>query len=521
MKKLAYLFIPILLLSCRKDKTSWNSDWRFPILSDTLNMKNWVKDSILSENPDGSYQLVINRDLLNLRLDSIIKIPDTTIRQKVALKFPSVTLSPGTSFINQVENHQFNIEDVQLKKVILSSGEAEVTLKSPIKAATILTLTLPGVTKSGVTYSKTVNMPAGTPANPSVFQTHLDIKGYTVDLTGDEGNSYNTIQSQLIVKTDPNGNAVTVTNTDTIVVDVFFHDLRPNYARGYFGNLIFDDTTTVDLDLLNNITDGAIDVQNSNFTLTVSNGIKVTARTKFTLVEGISASQNSVALTHPGIGSWRVINQASGTWDNLQPTIIDWVFDDVNSNISPFIENLPQTVKLGYALEMNPLGNESGGWNEYFSTSRLRISLKANMPLAIGMSNLTYCDTFDLTLQQNIDKTHVESGQLMIKADNAYPFSAKLQIIALNTNDEVIFTKTAPNKIQGSGSLNNYNPLEKVHSEVLFSLSEDEVSKMNQMKRLAIKVIFDTPSGGQVAKIYDNQFIYLQVFSNLKLINKL
>lgn len=520
MKKVIYLIIPILVLACRKEKASWNSNWKFPILSDTLNMKNWVKDSILSENPDGSYQLVINRDLLNLRLDSIIKIPDTTISQKVALNFPSISLSPGTSFINKIEDHQFNIEDVQLKKVILSSGEAEVTIKSPIKAKTILTLKLPGVTKDGVIFSKEVNMPAGTQANPATLNTHLDITGYTVDLTGKDGDLFNVIQSQLLVKTDPNGGSVTVTNTDSIMFFADFHNLKPNYARGYFGNLTFEDTTSVNLDLLKNITDGSIDIQNSNFTLTVSNGIKVTARTKFTLVEGESANQNTVVLTHPAIGVWSVLNQASGTWDNLHPAKLDWVFDDNNSNMSAFIENLPQKIKLGYAVEMNPLGNESGGWNEYFSTSRLRISLKANMPLAVGMNNLTYCDTFDLKLQQNIDKTHIESGQLLIKAVNAYSFSAQLKIIALNSNNEVIFTKTAPSKIQGSENLNNSNPLETVKSEVLFKLSESEVASMNQMTHLVVKAIFDTPSGGQITKIYGNQYLYFQLFSDIKLINK-
>lgn len=520
MKKLIYLCLPILFFSCRKEKTSWDTNWKFPILSDTLNLKNWVNDSILSVNGDGSYQLVINRDLLNLRIDSLIKLPDTTIAQKVASSAPSLNLPAGTSFINQIEEHVFNVKDAQLKNVILSTGSADITIKSPIKGKTILTLILPSVTKNGVAFSKVVTAPAGTIANPSVTTDQLDLSGYSIDLRGQYGNTFNTLQSQVLVQTDPAGSTVTITNSDSIAFYVKFKNLKPNYARGYFGQINYHDTTLVNLDILSKISAGTIDIQNSNFMLEVSNGLKVTARSKFTLIEGINASQNTVTLTHPQLGIWNTLNQASGQWDHLQPSVFSWIFNDLNSNISAFIENLPNKIRLGYSIEMNPLGNDSGGWNEYFSTSRIRLRLTANMPLAIGMNNLTYCDTLDLQVKQNSDKTHLKSGKLMISAINAYPFSAQLQVSVLNQNNQVIFTKVASSKIQGTNNLNNTNPLEKVKSDIEIDLSETETADLSQMKKVILKVIFDTPSGGQIASIYDNQFIFLQLFSNIELTNK-
>jgi hypothetical protein len=520
MKNVVLLLLLVGLISCRKEKTAWDSNWQFPILSDTMDLKNWTKDSIVSVNANGSYQLIINRELMNVNLDSILRLPDTTIQQKTALSIPSVTLSPGTSFINKINNNEFHLNDVQLKQVNLRSGTAEITIFSPIQGRTILNLILPGVTKDGVVFSQQLTAEAGTLANPSVVKTSLDLSGYSIDLRSSTGSSYNTIQSQLQVKTDPNGGSIHVTNQDSIIFQASFSNLKPSYTRGYFGQLLFADTSSVNLDFMQNITAGTIDLQQTKLTLAVSNGLKVTARSKIDFVEGTSNAQNTLSLTQANLGIWRVINQATGTWDNLHPGVLSWLFDDNNSSITPFLENLPRTLKLAYALEMNPLGDDSGGWNEYFSTSRIKINLLANMPLALGINQLTYCDTFDLQLKQNTDKTHVKSGQILVKAVNAYSFNAKLKLIALDANNQVIFSKMANGDILGSSKLDNYNPTEQIRSQAQFDLSEEETVKLSNMRKMVLQAVFETPQNGQIARIYSSQFIFLQLLSNIQLTTK-
>ena len=50
------------------------------------------------------------------------------------------------------------------------------------------------------------------------------------------------------------------------------------------------------------------------------------------------------------------------------------------------------------SFQINPGGNVSGGYDELFPNSRLKVNLKATMPLSIGVNDLIIKDTFDLKL---------------------------------------------------------------------------------------------------------------------------
>lgn len=517
MRNIATLILIIALFaSCRKEKASWDSDWRVPLIHDSLTLSKLVTDSILDINTDGSYQLVINRDLLNLNIDSLLQLPDTVIRQNVAIAVSEVNVPPGFSFLNETEDHTFEVADLILKKVVLASGMADIEISSPINAPTILTLTLPSVKKDGIVYSKTINAPPGSLSSPSTTREVLDLSGYEIDLTGQDGSSFNIIQSQVSVSSDPNGDPVTVTSQDTVRFNVEFKKLTPSYARGYFGNQSFSDTTTFDFDLMNSIVAGAIDLDNISLNIRVENGLKTSARAKFTQVQNDGVSGSSVGLSHPELGPWIWLNQATGDWNSLVPSVHNIQFDQSNSTIEAFLENIPKFMRVGYAFELNPWGNTSGGYDEFFSHSTVRAFLTANMPLAIGMNNLTYADTFALNYDNSQGTISVKSGTIEIEASNSYSFDADLHLEFLDATNTVLFQKSGDQKIKGSTSLANSAPdVEK--SKIQITLSEEETSKLKDLENLVVKAVFDTPQSGSISTFYNGQFIAFKLFTNLKL----
>ena len=318
MKKSTLLvFTLFLAFACRKEPVSWNSDWSLVFIQDTLNMDYLVTDTILGVNTDGSYHLLINRDILNLNMDDIVAIPDTVIAHNVNIPI-SVSVPAGSQFIDQIEDNTFDFDGLELKKIMVRSGRALVEVKSPIATMCIVTLILPGVSKNGVVFSLEVEVPAGSNGNPSSIVQEIDLSGYEINLAGVNGTLYNSIQSQFRVKTDPNGGPVMVSTSQVVNFEVAFQDLKPSYARGYFGNRIIEEQQDIDLDFMDLVVAGAIDMENVNLTMTLYNGIKVGARAKIESLEGINAQNNSVFLTHPQVGPWIWINQALGTWDDLQ-----------------------------------------------------------------------------------------------------------------------------------------------------------------------------------------------------------
>ena len=119
MKKLGFVLVSFLLLvGCKKEPVSWNSSWNLPLINDTLDLLDYVNDSTIVNNA-GFYSLELKRTLLDLNLNDLIEIPDTTLEENYVSAFTNLTINPGFSFVNSTEEHNIEIENVELKKIIL------------------------------------------------------------------------------------------------------------------------------------------------------------------------------------------------------------------------------------------------------------------------------------------------------------------------------------------------------------------------------------------------------------------
>ena len=86
-------------------------------------MNQWVNDSTISSN-GSSLSLDFNRTILNVGLQDLISIPDTTINQTVSPAL-SLTIPPGFNIVNEIEEHTMEIPGVELKK-INSNGTIDI-----------------------------------------------------------------------------------------------------------------------------------------------------------------------------------------------------------------------------------------------------------------------------------------------------------------------------------------------------------------------------------------------------------
>jgi hypothetical protein len=113
MKKITFLLLSaVILLACKKEPITWESDWTLPLINDTLSLENWVNDSTLGVNGGGFYELNLNRVLFDLKLNELIEIPDTTIEENFTFAVNSFIASPGFTFLSSTEEHNLNLDDV-------------------------------------------------------------------------------------------------------------------------------------------------------------------------------------------------------------------------------------------------------------------------------------------------------------------------------------------------------------------------------------------------------------------------
>src|SRR3989344_9093736 len=96
---LAILIILTFSFSCRKamEKPSWDVDILSPLIKTTLTLNDLLADSILQVNPDTSLKIVYSTNIFTIDVDSLFKIPDTTITEIYSVPL-NIVASPGYSF---------------------------------------------------------------------------------------------------------------------------------------------------------------------------------------------------------------------------------------------------------------------------------------------------------------------------------------------------------------------------------------------------------------------------------------
>ena len=386
----------------------------------------------------------------------------------------------------------------------------------------IFTVNFPGATKNGITFTEELTAPSGTLANPGVVKKTFDLSGYKLDLRGTSGNSYNKLQTSFTVKSDPNGPTVVVTNQQSTVINATFRNATFYYARGYFGNQILQDTSNTEIDFLKKIKSGTLDISNANVKFIIKNGIKAPAKSNLIFASNTNSGGNQVFLTHPQIGNFIPVNPANVTYSSFAESETVYEFNTINSNIEEFIENLGHVLDFAYKIELNPNGNDSGGWNEVFEQSRVSLQVQINMPFALGLNDLVLADTFDLSLAQNSNFAKVSSGQLEIDAVNAFPLSGHLEIRFLSENGDLLGTTSTSEQIQSSvyGS-ETVNGLNVKRSKIMVDIPESLVKSFDEVDRIELRSVFNTINPGTNTSeqmiIPAGAFLGLKIKANFKL----
>jgi hypothetical protein len=514
--RISYLAVFVLLLfSCKKEATRWQTDWLIPVLQDTLSLAQYYNDSTLSINGT-QIDVSLSRTLLDLSLTDLINIPDTTIVQQYQSNFTLNNVAPGFIFVNNVKTHELDLGDIQLKKVHVSGGQIQLKVYNPLNTAVLYQIELPGVSQNGQVFIQNYTVAPGSVQNPTIATENLDLSGYDIDLGGLQGLEFNQIQSKLTLKTDPNGQTVSIYNNQVFKFEAAFKNLDFDYAKGYFGSAIVAGQEQFTLPYLDKITSGTIALPDLSLALQIENGFKMALRAQVEELSSTNSQGQSVALSAPSIGPSMYLSPAVGSWNTLQPSTLSLHFDQSNSNIKSYLENLGAHQHVLYQLQPNPWGNTSAGHDEAFANSRLKIKMTAQMPLALNADGLTLQDTFDIDLAQDLQKSHVSAATLIVDATNAFPFAC--DVVLYFMKDGQIWHTVIADAQLASAAFGNIDPTDgllKKKSKLKIVLPSALVADLKDLNQVAVGATFSTtdPSTGLAVQqaLQANAFLALQI----------
>lgn len=515
------IILSLFIFSCKKilDTPKWDVDVLAPVINTTLTINDLLTDSIIQTNPDSSLKLVYQSDIFNIDVDSIFKIPDTTLVEQYTIPLTSI-VSPGGSFYTNDEEKELNINNgVELNYASIESGFINLELYSDIKEKVIVNLKILSATKNGDTLSILKVVDAATTSGPGYLSFQYDLTDYDLDLTGINHNQVNTMVTKAIAILDTNAlNPVQVNSGDKIKFNYNFVDVVPYYVRGYFGNQNYHyGPDTSSYSVFDKIIDGSIDIEDVSVSLDFQNGIGVDAQLAINQLTTFNSNSNQyVSLNHSIINSPININRAQETnsFPDVNYTYYHNELNTTNSNIDQMIELIPNQLIYEVDLNINPLGNISGSNDFVFKKHPLKTNLNVEMPLSLVANNLTLVDTVDFSVSEENIKNFIE-GNLFVYADNSYPFDAKINLNLLNENQQVYKSIPILNNTIASASVNSILRVENPTSSVLtIPLSSNDIADLTLAKKMLITVAFTTTAQPQFVKIYSDYKIDIKIVAD-------
>jgi hypothetical protein len=508
-------------ITCRKESKgpSWDVDVLAPLVKSTLTINNLITNSLLHKNPDNSLDLVYNYALSAFSVDSLFRIPDTTLKNKYTWIFSSIALPPGGTIVPlQLQNVQSVNIDQQLTRVTIRSGYMLLLIKSSITEKTLVTYTLPKVTDAaGNTFSITAPVPKATASVNGIYNQPIDLSGYNVDLRGTNGISVNTMVISYSAIVDPSASdSAHIKTLDSVVISNTFKDIVPQYAKGYFGQTVTNPKPdTADFSLFKHITDGTLKLEDIDIGLSIENSIGVDARVTIHDLSSINTRTNTTKhlIANSIIGTPLNINRGADNSGIVTPSTYSISLTPLNSNIKDFIENLPDKLSFQLGMEINPLGNVSGNNDFIYYDKLMKTELNMTIPLSIIANDFTMADTMDYKL--NTQANNVNSGQLKLYVDNGFPFTAQAQLYLMDDNLAIIDSLIdSPNVIQAPALDAYFICAGKKQTILSIPVSAGKMNLLRETKKMYLKMKCNTAGQPSYVKLYSFYEMNVKLVAN-------
>ncbi len=397
----------------------------------------------------------------------------------------------------------------QIKKMLIRSGKVKMQLFSTLQDTLYIDYKIPSAFKNNDTVHMYLKVPPAAPGGVQSIIQEVDLHDYTIDLRGRSGLASNSFWNIFRASIDSTGKLIQLSTSDSVWIRYGLYDIIPEFAEGYLGQ----ENITASIGLFKSIRSGILDLKDINVKFTVENSIGANASLNFNYFNSKNTAKGSViTLSSPQLSSPFAVAKGNRVGYTAQTVTSSMALNTTNSNIKPFIENLPDEVYYSFNATINPAGNN--GFTDFISySSSLKAFLELQMPLAFKASQLTLADTVAFSLNQASTNYSVSNGILNFIFENNFPITFSSRIYFTDSNYNVI-----DSVFGGAGAIINPGPLDQTtlrttgFAKTILSMAID-AAKTERLKRASHAIIRSSlnTSGSNYLKLYNDYQLKLKI----------
>jgi hypothetical protein len=385
---------------------------------------------------------------------------------------------------------------------------------STIDDTIYFTFKIPESYLAGQPYVLNQKIPPAPPGGINSISILEDFSGYTLDLTGKDGNQTSTFYDIIIARIDSSGELVNLSLEDSLVFNAGIQQMVMNYAEGSLGNDTIEGELEVStLEEFNNISADILKFGYIKMGLEIENNIGADARLEIEELRfrnpnsGASEDLNTT-MTGNSIEVSRASRISQAPY--ISPTYSEIFWSSTNSNINDIVEIIPKEVEYRTNVYLNP--DAIGPTQDFiFYDHPLKAYFVAEIPLHFQAGNFSLMDTLDFNWTSVDSENRIKGGELHVFVKNGFPLVGTFSLHLLDENGNVSEILVTNEKVNSAFLDNDGRVTAKYEHQITFVLDENMLEALKNAQQIALSARFDTPLDGQKIKIYDDSNIDVQL----------
>ena len=487
--------------------------FNFPLIASGSVVSDSV--SIGGQTIDENLLAILNNMDINASNGPVLINYDDAIITNVNISDIGITeataIFPEQQLTENLKEHSFDMGGAEIKEIGIKSGTVTVNVLSTLPNGKMI-YNIPSLKKNGIPFTSN-EMIVPEAINTDLTSFTFNFEGYKLDLTGKEGringDTVNTIYTEAYTFIDSTGTLETINNTDSFYSFIEF-DITPEYAIGYLGQDTFElGPENANITIFNNITNGNLDLKDSELLLRFENYIGVDADLQ---INDLSVSNNNTSINvnldqdgNSVIGHTYQINRASLNTNTLPP--INPTITEITITADEMLEILPNNINTHAYIYINPNGQTTID-DFLYPEYPVNASLQMEIPLNFIANELTLIDTTYVNINTPED---VEIDQLFITIQNGLPLDANIHLILIDDN-EMILDTILGNTIITAATLNNEN----IVTQNSITNSEIEYNNFSEVNKIVTIASFNTVPNEEFIEIYNDYSVQMTISGNFR-----
>ena len=419
---------------CRTEPVTWRVPLHNVILiQDTLSWADLVPDTLWEAGEEG-LRLTVEATRPLLDADALVPVFDTAWTDNVTLPFQGgpIPVAPGTPIWNEEEAVPFDVPQAGLRRARLDAGVLRLAVSSTVQGPLTLAYAFEGAEFPAQTNggSETIALQV----NGDTAEVLIDLSGVVLDLDGPDGLQYSRLATTWSVGVpEEAAEPVGVFGSDVLSLTVELIGLSVAQVEGRFDAQALDVADVLNLGGVDGLQSLEVGWTQLDVALTLRNTTGLDLRTTLNAVQRIDSMGDAATTTDlqdAAIGApvWlgRAALSGSDAMDDwsVTPTEAAFQFSSQQGNLAAFLGSIPDAVAWDVGLEVNPLGDVTGGHDRVDLTQLPEARIRFDAPLEVAASRAVWVDTLDIVPPDWLDY----SGFLDLEVESALPVGATLRL---------------------------------------------------------------------------------------------